>query len=145
MRLSCRHSYAPKFDARIVAVVNVERSVRADYASRDIGPALAAANERGGSWELVGRLGHGAWGGAWRVRDAAGRVAVLKCVWDTDWRGRLESASCAVELLYERGAPADPPPSPSLADAVATWYSRRRGAGEHDEESSPGKQRCLAQ
>src|SRR5436190_11982070 len=31
-------------------------------------------------------------------------VAVLKCVWDVDWRGRLESASCAVELLYERGA-----------------------------------------
>jgi hypothetical protein len=101
--------------------VQEERHVRADYASRDIGPALAAVNQNGGSWELAGRLGRGAWGGAWRCRNAAGFVAVLKCVWDTDWRARLESASRAVDLLHVRGAPVPRFLSFGYATDVGTW------------------------
>jgi hypothetical protein len=102
--------------------VEVERRVHMEYANRDIGPALAAANQRGTRWQLDGRLGEGGWGGAWRVRDAAGGVAVLKCVWDHDWRGRLASAARVVDTLYARGAPVPRFLASGHIPGVGTWY-----------------------
>jgi aminoglycoside phosphotransferase (APT) family kinase protein len=64
---------------------------------------LAAARATGHSYTVERKLPGGVWG-AWVVRDEKRRRAVFKCIWDTDWSSRLESASAVVDRLAERGA-----------------------------------------
>ncbi|MFN2483484.1 MAG: phosphotransferase family protein [Candidatus Limnocylindria bacterium] len=74
-----------------------------------------------GGFSLVRRLPGGAWG-AWLLRDARGRPAVMKCVWDTDWRAQLVCAERVVEALQRRSAPAPRFRAWDFDAAVGTWF-----------------------
>jgi hypothetical protein len=98
------------------------RTAHPSYAERDIRPTLAAAGEALGEWSLVGRVGHGAFGGAWEVANRNGHRAVLKCVWDADWRPRLATAADVVDRLHARGALVPRFLACGYAPEHGTWY-----------------------
>jgi len=104
--------------------------VRADFPRRSIAPALDALRVRTGTrYEIVRKLPGGAWG-AWLVRDAEGRRAVLKCLWDEDWRRRLKASSLLVERVRARGVPAPRYLLSGWEDGVGTWYIQDWCRGE---------------
>jgi hypothetical protein len=75
------------------------RTVRADFVERDPAHAVRAASQATGrTLRLERRFRGGAWG-AFLVLDERRRPAVLKCVWDADWRERLTTAVGVVEAL----------------------------------------------
>jgi hypothetical protein len=99
-----------------------QRLVRADFAERDPAALLALVRRATGvDYRLGRRYPGGAWG-AWLVVAPDGSRAVLKCVWDTDWRPRLETAIEVVERLRARGAPIPRFLASGYLDGTGTWY-----------------------
>jgi hypothetical protein len=72
-------------------------------ATNAIRPVLRAVNaESGGGYRVVRKFTGGV-RGAWLVRDRLHHDAVLKCIWDVDWRARLSTAAkgiCAGDTWY---------------------------------------------
>ena len=79
----------------------LRRIVKPDFVDRDPSPLLAAIQGgSAGEIEIRHRLTGGAWG-AWLVQRR-GTMAVLKCIWDVDWRPRIRLAADVVERIRER-------------------------------------------
>lgn len=107
-----------------------QREVRPDFAERDPAPLLEIIRQtRGQSYRVLQRYPRGAWG-AWLVADASGARVVLKCVWDTDWRDRLELAMGVVDRLRERGAPVPRFLEYGHDERLGTWYLQERVGGK---------------
>jgi hypothetical protein len=103
------------------SVSPVERVVSASFATRDPSPLLPAVRDLTGSaWRLGRRLPGGAWG-AWRLTDPAGRRAVLKCIWDIDWRPRVVVAAAVVDRVRARGLPVPLIHHWGFLPGIGTW------------------------
>jgi Phosphotransferase enzyme family len=101
------------------------RVVKADFAERQPVAVLADVHRVTGSrYQLVRRLPGGAWG-AWEVvgeePSHGRRRAVLKCLWETDWRRRAELATRAVQALRERALPVPMMLGSGHVPEVGTW------------------------
>jgi aminoglycoside phosphotransferase (APT) family kinase protein len=116
--------------------VTDERPVRADFSERSVEPVLAALEARAPGYSLVRKLPDGVWG-AWLVADGHGEHAVLKCVWDVDWRDRLESAARVVDALAARGAPVPRYVASGYDEALGTWYLQEHLAGDRVRRLTP--------
>jgi Phosphotransferase enzyme family len=105
-----------------------ERVVSRDASTKSVEPVLAALREQGAEYSVVERLPGGAWG-AWLVRDRRDEIAILKCIWDSDWRLRLESAQRVVEFLRSRDAPVPRYLAAGFDARVGTWCLQERLQG----------------
>ena len=118
-----------------------KRVVKADFASRD--PLAVLADVRrvtGRRYELVRRLPRGAWG-AWEVVEADrshgdGR-AVLKVIWDADWRARADLAVKVVEALRKRDLPVSAMLAIGHVPAAGTWLLTEYLMGSRVEQLTP--------
>jgi hypothetical protein len=99
------------------------------FAITTIRPVLQAVNaQSGGGYRVVRKFAGGAWG-AWLVRDRHRHDAVLKCIWDVDWRTRLSTAARVVDELRDRGGPAPRYLHYGFVDGVGTWSLQERLPG----------------
>jgi hypothetical protein len=110
-----------------------ERVVPAEDSWNSIEPVVSVLRERGATYLPVKRLPGGAWG-AWLVRNQNDDVAVLKCIWDSDWRSRLESARRVVDLLRARDAPVPRYLASGFDRQVGTWCLQEHLPGDRVEE-----------
>jgi aminoglycoside phosphotransferase (APT) family kinase protein len=111
------------------------REVRPEFATRTIEPVIDGMASLGVRYEVVRKLPGGAWG-AWLVRGGDGRVAVLKCLWDADWRDRIASASRVVDVLASRGAPVPRYLVSGYTPELGTWYAQEYLSGQRIEQLS---------
>jgi hypothetical protein len=112
-----------------------QREVRPEFATRTIEPVIDGMASLGVRYEVVRKLPGGAWG-AWLVRGGDGRVAVLKCLWDADWRDRIASASRVVDVLASRGAPVPRYLVSGYTPELGTWYAQEYLSGQRIEQLS---------
>jgi Phosphotransferase enzyme family len=110
-----------------------ERVVSDNASPRSVEPVLSALRDQGAVYSPVAKLPGGAWG-AWLVRDERDEVAILKCIWDSDWRLRLESARQVVELLRTKKAPVPRYLAAGFDPEIGTWYVQERLRGTRVEE-----------
>jgi aminoglycoside phosphotransferase len=113
-----------------------DRVIPKDASTRSVKPVLAVMRAQGADYAPVRRLDAGVWG-AWLVQDGRGRLAILKCVWDSDWRLRIESARQVVEALHNQDAPVPRFLATGFDPEVGTWYVQERLEGNRVEELDP--------
>jgi aminoglycoside phosphotransferase len=103
--------------------------VKPAFSSNTIRPVLQAVNaQSGGGYRVVRKFTGGVWG-AWLVRDRLGHDAVLKCIWDVDWRTRLSMAAAVVDEFRDRGGPAPRYLHYGYIDGMGTWSLQERLPG----------------
>lgn len=119
--------------SRLQGVRHEERVVSDNASAKSLEDLLSAMGDEGALYSPVAKLPGGAWG-AWLVRDQQDQVAILKCIWDSDWRLRLESARQVVEGLRTRNAAVPRYISSGFDPKVGTWYVQECLRGVRVEE-----------